>query len=81
MAIACAAIDDVSAWCILAGVTLSTHAGGGSALVFALVGTVIYLAFMFGIARPALSAVARRIDPESQACSRSSCCSRSPRRG
>lgn len=52
--IACAAIDDVTAWCILAGVIafVRTSAGGGLLLTFG--GSALYALFMIFVARRAL---------------------------
>ena len=47
VALACAAVDDVSAWCILAGVILVARAApGGPALARMLVGTALFVAVM-----------------------------------
>jgi nucleotide-binding universal stress UspA family protein len=52
--IACAAIDDVTAWCILAGVIafVRTSAGGGLLVTFG--GSALYATFMIVVARRAL---------------------------
>ena len=56
VALASAAVDDVTAWCILAGVVFVVRAGEA---VFpfwlTLVGTLLYLVLMLGGVRPALS--------------------------
>jgi Kef-type K+ transport system membrane component KefB len=57
VAIACAAIDDVTAWCILAVVvvivraTSGTAAGGGVPLWVTLGGSAAYIAFMLSVGR------------------------------
>ncbi|MBX3469104.1 MAG: cation:proton antiporter [Planctomycetes bacterium] len=54
--IACAAVDDVSAWCLLAGVVVIVRAtGGGEALAFTLVGSAVYVAAMLWLVRPAVA--------------------------
>jgi len=51
IALTCAAVDDVTAWCLLAFVVGIVHAQAGAALVtFSL--TLLYIGFMFLIARP-----------------------------
>lgn len=60
IAIACAAIDDVTAWCILAGVVVVANAGDSTALVLALGGTVVYVLVMMTIGRRVLSWLAGR---------------------
>ena len=52
---ACAAVDDVTAWCILAAVILVVRAGpGGPPLWFTIGGTFLFIGFMFVAARPLL---------------------------
>ena len=58
-AIACAAIDDVTAWCLLALVVGIAQAHAGLGLLVA-GGTIAYVAFMFLIARPILSRMISR---------------------
>jgi Kef-type K+ transport system membrane component KefB len=59
VAIACAAVDDVTAWCILAGIiALLRSAGGHASLLFTLGGLALYLAAMIFVVRPLL----RRIE-------------------
>jgi Kef-type K+ transport system membrane component KefB len=60
LAIVCAAVGDVTAWCILAAVVVIARASGVASLAFTLAGTAIYLAFMFTFARPLLARVAER---------------------
>jgi len=61
LAVACAAVDDVSAWCILAVVVALSRPGvaqTGMALV--LLGSIAFLAAMFLVVRPRLAWLARR---------------------
>ena len=62
IAIVCAAIDDVTAWCILAIVVLAARAGG-SGLPFAVTvgGTLAYCALMVWAVRPLLARLGRRV--------------------
>lgn len=60
VAIACAAIDDVTAWCILAAVVLVARAGDASSLLVTVAGTGIYLAVMFTLGRSLLAKLAER---------------------
>jgi Kef-type K+ transport system membrane component KefB len=60
LAIVCAAVGDVTAWCILAAVVVIARADGGASLAFTLVGTAVYLAVMFTLVRPLLARVAER---------------------
>jgi Kef-type K+ transport system membrane component KefB len=55
IAIACAAIDDVTAWCILAGVVMLARASSAAApLWLTLTGTVSYILFMWLVIRRVL---------------------------
>ena len=55
VALACAAVDDVSAWCILAAVIVVVRAGpGGPPLWITIGGTLLFIALMFIAARPLL---------------------------
>ncbi|MDE1162560.1 MAG: cation:proton antiporter [Acidobacteriaceae bacterium] len=62
-AILCAAVDDVSAWTLLAAaLTLIPHRGGdGLPLSIRLVGLLIYLLLMLGAVRPLIHRVTRRL--------------------
>jgi len=60
MAIACAAVDDVTAWCILAAVVVVARAGALSELGPTIVGTAVYLLVMFTLVRRMLGALVRR---------------------
>lgn len=54
LSIACAAVDDVTGWCILAYVVLLVRAQSASSLWFTLLGAVGYAAFMIFGLRPLL---------------------------
>jgi Kef-type K+ transport system membrane component KefB len=54
LALGCAAIDDVTAWCLLAFVSGVAKAQLGEGLLVA-GGTAVYIGFMFVVARPYLS--------------------------
>ncbi|MBT9554733.1 MAG: cation:proton antiporter [Myxococcales bacterium] len=58
--IACAAVDDVTAWCLLAFVAAAARSDGlaGAGLTTALSG--VYIAVMFGVVRPILGRLAQR---------------------
>jgi Kef-type K+ transport system membrane component KefB len=64
VAIACAAVDDVIAWSLLAGVILLVRGPqGGLPLPISLLGLAVFVLFMLVVARPLL-ACPRWIDPE-----------------
>ena len=55
LAITCAAVDDVSAWCMLAAVVLLVHATEGGASLWLIVGgSAVYVVAMLFAVRPAL---------------------------
>ena len=61
LAIACAAVDDVSAWCILAVVVALSRPGlASTGLALMLIGSIGFLAAMFFVVRPRLAWLARR---------------------
>ena len=62
IAIACAAVDDVTAWCILAAVVVVANAGESTAFALTLGGTVAYVLVMLTVGRRLLSWLARRAD-------------------
>ena len=62
LAIVCAAVDDVTAWCILAAVVMIARASGGASLAFTLVGTAIYLVVMLTVVRKLLARLAERAE-------------------
>ncbi|BEL03179.1 hypothetical protein Q0Z83_013700 [Actinoplanes sichuanensis] len=59
MAIACAAIDDVIAWCLLAVVVAAAGAGGPAEVTGHIAGTVGFVLFMVKVVRPLLARPAR----------------------
>jgi Kef-type K+ transport system membrane component KefB len=57
-ALTCAAVDDVTAWCLLAiVVSVATHTGGGALLTIGL--SIVYVALMVIVVRPLLTRFAR----------------------
>ena len=67
MALSCAAVDDVTAWCLLAfvvGVAKAQMSGG----LFVAAGALVFIVFMFLLGRPVLGWVTRRWggDPQSR---------------
>jgi Kef-type K+ transport system membrane component KefB len=60
LAIVCAAVGDVTAWCILAAVVMIARAAGAASLAFTLVGTAVYVLVMFTVGRRLLAFVAER---------------------
>jgi Kef-type K+ transport system membrane component KefB len=61
MALTCAAVDDVTAWCLLALVVSVVQARGESALQTLLL-TAGYIAFVFLVLRPALRGIVPRLE-------------------
>jgi K+:H+ antiporter len=59
IAIACAAVDDLTAWCLLAFLVIRVHAGSGAPLAFILFKAGIYLLIMLGLIRPLLARIAK----------------------
>ena len=59
IAISCAAVDDVTAWCLLALMVSVAQARLGGA-VFTVALTLVYIAFMFGVARPIVHRICQR---------------------
>jgi Kef-type K+ transport system membrane component KefB len=56
VAIACAAVDDVTAWCILAGVVAVVRSGTGAhSLWITLAGSAAFVLVMLGLVRPVLA--------------------------
>ncbi|MEY4509082.1 MAG: hypothetical protein RLZZ450_1204 [Pseudomonadota bacterium] len=63
LAISCAAVDDVTAWCLLAVVAGMAEARAkGAMLTIAL--TLLYVALMFGVVRPLVSRYVRRLETQ-----------------
>jgi Kef-type K+ transport system membrane component KefB len=58
LALTCAAVDDVTAWCLLAFVVAVVQTSGGSALIVSLF-TAGFIALMFLVVRPVFRGLAR----------------------
>lgn len=56
--ITCAAIDDITAWCILAAVIAIVKAGSFASSLFVIATAVCYIIFMFKVVRPFLKRMA-----------------------
>jgi Kef-type K+ transport system membrane component KefB len=54
LAITCAAIDDISAWCLLASLIAIVKAGSFMSSIFTILLSVVYVVFMLIIVRPLL---------------------------
>ncbi len=59
MALTCAAVDDVTAWCLLAFVVGVVQAGAGTAVV-TIVLTLVFIAVMYGAVRPWIAGLVGR---------------------
>lgn len=59
-AIACAAVDDVTAWCLLAVVIALVKSGGIGSALWTIGMSLLFIAFMFFFVRPRLAWIARR---------------------
>ena len=63
LSIACAAVDDVSAWCVLAVVVAIARDDATAMPLWATVGgAALWVTFMLGVARPAFGAIVRRFE-------------------
>jgi Kef-type K+ transport system membrane component KefB len=62
IALSCAAIDDVTAWCLLAGLESVAQARTGQAL-FTLLLTLGYVGFVLGVVRPFARRFCARLEP------------------
>lgn len=61
IAISCAAVDDVTAWCLLAVVASMADARAtGASMTIVL--TIVYVALMFGVVRPLVGRYVRRLE-------------------
>lgn len=58
MVITCAAVDDITAWCLLAAIIALAKAGTFTSALFVILSAVIYVIFMFKLVRPFLQRVA-----------------------
>lgn len=56
--ITCAAIDDITAWCILAAVIAIVKAGSFTSSLYVIVVAIVYVIFMFRVLRPFLRRMA-----------------------
>lgn len=56
--ITCAAIDDITAWCLLAAVIAIVNAGSFSSAFFTILSAILYIVVMFKIVRPFLKRIA-----------------------
>lgn len=61
LALTCAAIDDVIAWCLLAVVVALIHARGLTSSLLTIGLTILFIGFMLGIVRPLLAYADRSI--------------------
>ena len=61
LALTCAAIDDVIAWCLLATVVALIHARGLTSLLLTIGLTILFIGFMLGMLRPLLAYADRHI--------------------
>jgi len=57
IAISCAAVDDITAWCLLALLIVKVRSGTGTPLWFTMGGLVAYVAFMILVLRPILARI------------------------
>jgi Kef-type K+ transport system membrane component KefB len=58
LALTCAAADDVTAWCLLAGVIALVKAGGMAPAVVTIALSVAFIVFMFWVIKPLLARIA-----------------------
>jgi Kef-type K+ transport system membrane component KefB len=62
LALACAAVDDVTAWAILAGAVLVVRATGDASSVWMMIaGSVVYLGVMFYVVKPLVRRLGARL--------------------
>ena len=61
VALTCAAVDDVTAWCLLALVIGVVHATPGQALM-PIVLTIVFIGVMFAVVRPSLARALRSVE-------------------
>jgi Kef-type K+ transport system membrane component KefB/nucleotide-binding universal stress UspA family protein len=62
----CAAVDDVTAWCLLAVVVAVARASGPASALVTIGLSIVFVAFMIGIVRPALARLARYHEEQGQ---------------
>ena len=65
VALTCAAVDDVTAWCLLALVIGVVHASPGQALM-PIVLTMVFIGVMFSVVRPLLARALRSVEGREQ---------------
>jgi len=65
-AIACAAVDDVTAWCILAAVISIAKASGFTGVVITILLTFLFIVVMFFILKPRIARLISTVDFERQ---------------
>lgn len=58
MVITCAAVDDITAWCLLAGIIALTKAGSFTSALFVILSAIVYVIVMFKVVRPFLDKMA-----------------------
>ena len=61
LALSCAAVDDITAWCLLAFIVGVVQAAGGG-VVFVILMTLAFIALMFTVVRPIAVRVARQVE-------------------
>jgi len=61
LALSCAAVDDITAWCLLAFIVGVVQAASGG-VVFVILMTLAFIAFMFTVVRPIAVRVARQVE-------------------
>jgi Kef-type K+ transport system membrane component KefB len=66
VALGCAAVDDVTAWCLLAFVSGVVRARVGQGL-WVVAGTLVYITFMVAVVRPLLSRISSRHETDAPA--------------
>ncbi len=64
LALACAAVDDITAWCVLAAVIAIIKAGSPLASIAMIGASIAYIALMFGCLRPFLEKVIQPSESE-----------------
>jgi Kef-type K+ transport system membrane component KefB/nucleotide-binding universal stress UspA family protein len=62
----CAAVDDVTAWCLLAVVVAVARASGPASALVTIGLSIVFVAFMIGVVRPALARLARYHEEQGQ---------------
>jgi Kef-type K+ transport system membrane component KefB len=62
LALSCAAVDDITAWCLLAFIVGVVQATAGGGVVLVILMTLAFIAFMFTVVRPIAVRVARQVE-------------------